>query len=252
MKMRGRGSRNGRLLVVMVWVLAALGWMGSGEARGQEALSKVEVVSADTANVSPRGATFTVPAGWSLETGKDVVLLTPPETDTHLAIFDAQAPDAAAAVKAAWAAYKGGQTHPVKIVTPRPAREGWDERQVFDYETSPNERAVIQAIALRAGTTWTVFLIDGMDPTVEKRSSPLQLIYGSLRPKRYQRESFAGRQVHILSCITSNVHMSSSETREFGDEFVTQELDQVHPQDARIIISLRKRSRTCKYISACQ
>jgi hypothetical protein len=64
-------------------------------------------------------------------------------------------------VRAAWAAYKGGQTHPVKIVTPRPAREGWDERQVFDYETSPNERAVIQAIALRAGTTWTVILIHG-------------------------------------------------------------------------------------------
>jgi hypothetical protein len=30
--------------------------------------------------------------------------------------------------------------------------------------------------------------------------------------------------------------MSSSETREFSDEFVTQELDQVHPRDARIII----------------
>jgi hypothetical protein len=68
MKMRGRGRGNGRFLVVMVWVLAALGWMGAGEARGQEALSKVEVVSADTAKVSPGGATFTVPAGWSLET----------------------------------------------------------------------------------------------------------------------------------------------------------------------------------------
>jgi hypothetical protein len=54
---------------------------------------------------------------------------------------------------------------------------------------------------------------------------------------------------NILSCITSNVHMSSSETHEFSDEFVTQELDQVHPQDARII-SLRKRSQTCKYITA--
>jgi hypothetical protein len=55
MKMRGRGRGNGRFLVVMVWVLAALGWMGAGEARGQEALSKVEVVSADTAKVSPGG-----------------------------------------------------------------------------------------------------------------------------------------------------------------------------------------------------
>lgn len=198
MSMRARKNRNRKSLRLMLWVLAASGWMAPGVTRGQEARSKAEVVSADTAKVSPGGATFMVPAGWSLETGKDVVLLTPPETDTHVAIFDAQAPDAMAAVKAAWAAYKGAQTHPVKIVIPRPAREGWDERQVFEYETSPNERAVIQAIALRAGTAWTVFLIDGTDPTVEKRSAQLQLIFGSLRPKGYQRESFAGRQAHPL------------------------------------------------------
>jgi CubicO group peptidase (beta-lactamase class C family) len=194
MRMRTRRSMNGRFPKMMLSVLAVLGWVGAGAVRAQEARSKAEVVSADTAKVSPGGATFTVPAGWSLETGKDLVLLTPPETDTHLAIFDAQAPDAGAAVKAAWAAYKGGQTHALKIVTSRPAREGWDERQVFDYETSPNERAAIEAIALRAGTTWTVILIDGTDPTVEKRGAPIDLIYESLRPKGYQRESFAGRQ----------------------------------------------------------
>ena len=194
MRMRTRRSMNGRFPKMMLSVLAVLGWVGAGAVRAQEARSKAKLVSADTAKVSPGGATFTVPAGWSLETGKDLVLLTPPETDTHLAIFDAQAPDAAVAVKAAWAAYKGGQTHALKIVTPRPAREGWDERQVFDYETSPNERAAIEAIALRAGTTWTVILIDGTDPTVEKRGAPIDLIYESLRPKGYQRESFAGRQ----------------------------------------------------------
>ena len=165
-----------------------------------EALSlQWEMVSADTAKVSPGGATFTVPAGWSIETGKDLVVLTPPETDTHVAIFDAGgAGDAKAAVTEAWAAYKGKETHPVKLVTPRPAREGWDERQVFEYETSPNERAVIVATALRAGTAWTVIVIDGTDPTVEKRSSPLSLILQSLRPKGYQRESFAGKQAHPL------------------------------------------------------
>ena len=57
---------------------------------------------------------------------------------------------------------------------------------------------------------------------------------------------------NILSCITSNDRKSSSETREFSDEFVTQELYQVHRQDARIVVSLRKRSQTCKYISAWQ
>lgn len=199
MNMRGRGNGEGDSLVVVVCVLLALGWIGAGAVAAQEARSKAEVVSADTAKVSPGGTTFKVPAGWSVETAKDLEVLTPPETDTHVAIFDAgAAADANAAVTAAWVALKGGQTHPVKIMTPRPAREGWDERQVFDYETSPNERAVIQAVALRAGKTWTVFLIDGTDPTVEKRASPLSLVYQSLRPKAYQKESFAGRQAHPL------------------------------------------------------
>ncbi len=199
MNMRARGNGDRDSLVVVVCLLLALRWIGAEAVSAQEARSKAEVVSADTAKVSPGGATFKVPAGWSVETAKDLQVLTPPETDTHVAIFDAGAAvDANAAVTAAWVALKGGQTHPVKIMTPRPAREGWDERQVFDYETSPNERAVIQAVALRAGTTWTVFLIDGTDPTVEKRASPLSLVYQSLRPKAYQKESFVGRQAHPL------------------------------------------------------
>jgi len=129
---------------------------------------------------------------------RNMVVLTPPETDTHIAIVDAQAADAQAAVAAGWTAYKPEAKRPVKLVTPRPAREGWDERQVFDYETSPNERVVVQVIALRAGTNWTTFIIDGTDPTVEKRDAPINLIFGSLRPKGYQRESFAGRKVHPL------------------------------------------------------
>jgi len=199
MKTRARGNGKGISLWVELCVLLALGGIGAGAVAAQEVRSRAEVVPADTAKVSPGGATFTVPAGWSVETAKDLVVLTPPETDTHVAIFDAgSAADAKAAVTAAWTALKGGQIHPVKIVTPLPAREGWDERQIFDYETSPNERAAIQAIALRAAKTWTVLLIDGTEPTLEKRASPIGLVYQSLRPKGYQKESFAGRQAHPL------------------------------------------------------
>src|ERR1035441_6583602 len=158
----------------------------------------VERVAADTRRVTAAGATFTVPSGWSIETRKDLVILTPPEPDTHVAIFDAQAADAKAAVTAAWAAFKPESKRPIKLVTPRPAREGWDERQIFDYETSPNERAAVQALALRAGTAWTVIILDGTDPTVEKRSAPIGLVFESLRPKDYKRESFAGRKPNPL------------------------------------------------------
>ena len=157
-----------------------------------------ERVASDTQRLSPGGAQFTVPAGWSITTAKNLVLLTPPETDTHLAIVDTQAADAKAAVAAAWAAYKPDSKRPIKLVTPRPAREGWDERQVFEYETSPNERAVVVAIAERAGASWTVMILDGSEPTVEKRDAPINLIFESLRPKGYARESFAGRKANPL------------------------------------------------------
>ena len=95
-------------------------------------------------------------------------------------------------------AYNPAAKRPLKLVTPRPAREGWDERQVFEYETSPNERAVVEALALRAGSAWTVLILDGSEPTVEKRSAPIRPVFQSLRPKGYNRESFAGRTAQPL------------------------------------------------------
>jgi len=158
----------------------------------------IEQVTADTPRVTSAGASFKVPSGWSIETKKDFVILTPPETDTHIAIVDAQSAAGRNAVAEAWAAYKPESKRPIKLVTPRPAREGWDEREVFNYETSPNERAVVQALALRAGNHWTVVILEGTDPTVEKRSAPIGLVFESLRPKDYKRESFAGRTPHPL------------------------------------------------------
>ncbi len=157
-----------------------------------------EVVSADTPRATPAGATFTVPAGWSIKQGDHIAVLTPPESDTHIAIVDSGASSAAAAVDAAWASYRPQGKHPLKLASPRPARNGWDERQVFDYETSPNERAVVQAIALRAGDKWTLVILDGTEPTFEKRAAPIGTIVQSLRPKGYQRESFAGRKAQAL------------------------------------------------------
>jgi CubicO group peptidase (beta-lactamase class C family) len=156
-------------------------------------------VAADTHGASPAGATFIVPAGWSISTGASFVILDPPEQDSHVAIVDVRASDAVTAVASAWAAYGPGRKRPLKLATAVPARNGWEERQTFDYETSPNERAAVQAIALRAGETWTVVIVDGTEPTFEKRAAPVSLITQSLRPKGYQRESFAGRKPQRLS-----------------------------------------------------
>jgi len=191
-------NRRSARYPIALAVLLATTFVAPRASLGAQEKSAPERVAADTPRVTPGGATFTVPSGWSIVTGKDLVILEPPETDTHIAIFDAQAGDAKAAVDAAWAAYKPGSKRPVKLITPRPPKEGWDERQVFTYETSPNERAVVEVLALRAGTAWTVLILDGTDPTVEKRSAPVGLVFGSMRPKGYHRETFAGRKAHPL------------------------------------------------------
>jgi CubicO group peptidase (beta-lactamase class C family) len=157
-----------------------------------------ERLAADSPRSTPGGVTFTVPAGWSIISKENMVILEPPETDTHVVIFDSPAPDAKAAVAAAWAAFKPEAKREPKQVLPRPGRNGWDDRQFFDYETSPNERAVVQALAFHSGSTWTIVLLDGKEPTFEKRSAPTGLIVQSLRPKGYQRESFAGRKAQPL------------------------------------------------------
>lgn len=186
------------LLALTSVVLLAIGTATAAALPQGEVKSQPERVSSDTPRTTPGGATFTVPNGWAISQGKNMVVLDPPEPDTHVAIVDVQAADAKAAVASAWAAYKPTDKHPLKLVQPAPAREGWDERQSFSYETSPNERAVIAAIALRSKSDWTILILDGTDMTVEKRGAPIGLIIQSLRPRGYNRESFAGRKAHPL------------------------------------------------------
>ena len=156
-------------------------------------------LAADTQQATSGGAVFTAPSGWSIRTSGSLVVLDPPETDSHLVIVDVKAvdvnaTDADSAAKAAWIAWKPDFKRPLKVATPAAPRDGWEERKNFSYETSPNERAIVQAAALRADSAWTVVLIDATEPTLEKRASPFSLIIQSLRPKGYERENFAGRK----------------------------------------------------------
>ncbi len=158
-----------------------------------------QVVTADSPRTTPVGNTFTVPVGWSIASDTSSVLLQTPEPDTHIAIFDVHAADADAAIASAWASFKPDMKRPLKVAVPIPDRNGWTGGKQFNYETSPNERAVVLAVALHAGDTWTVLLADGTDPTFEKRGAQVNLMIESLRPKGYARESFAGRKALPLT-----------------------------------------------------
>lgn len=158
-----------------------------------------QLVTADSPRTTPAGNTFLVPAGWSIASDATSATLQPPEPDTQIAIFDVHAPDAAGAVASAWASFRPNMKWPLKVALPIPDRNGWTGGKQFNYETSPNERAVVVAVALHSGDMWTVVLADGTEPTFEKRSAQINIIIQSLRPKGYQRESFAGRKALPLT-----------------------------------------------------
>jgi CubicO group peptidase (beta-lactamase class C family) len=179
-------------LVAAFCALAVCAPASAGEAPPAAAQAR-----ADTPKTLPSGATFTLAKEWMLSVHKGYVAAGAPENDTVLAIADiAGAKDAGDAAAQAWAMWRPDAHRKVKLVTARPARNGWDERQVIDYETSPNEKAAVQAIAQRTGAAWVVAILDGSEATVEKRAAALGLMLQSLRPAGYARETFAGRKAH--------------------------------------------------------
>ena len=155
-------------------------------------------MAADTASTTAAGASFTAPADWRLSERAGLRLLEPPEGDSHLAVVDVQAADATAALAAGWAAYRPDAKRPLKVALPQAPYNGWEERHLYRYETSPNEKTVAYALAWRAGSEWAVAIVEASQATFEKRNAQFALTIGSLRPKGYTRESFAGKPAHKL------------------------------------------------------
>src|SRR5271166_5201920 len=56
-----------------------------------------ERLSSATQRTTPAGATFTAPGGWSIRSGGNSVVVDAPEQDSHVAIVDVHAADAASA-----------------------------------------------------------------------------------------------------------------------------------------------------------
>lgn len=156
-----------------------------------------EPLVADT-SLASANATFTAPLGWRVATEANKNVLEPPEGDAHLALIDVKAVDADAAVAAGWAAYRPDAKRPLRLATPQAPYNGWKERRMFSYETSPNEKVVVYAMAWRAGWDWTVVIVEASRATFEKRNAAFSLTIGSLRPKGYEREKFAVRKAHPL------------------------------------------------------
>src|SRR5262245_61458393 len=97
-----------RVLVALVYALLVVVRV-DGQRPGTS-----ETAQRDSPKATAAGVTFTLPAGWTMTTRAPLVIVDPPETDSHLAIVDVKAKDANGAVTAAWAAYKPDFKRPLK------------------------------------------------------------------------------------------------------------------------------------------
>lgn len=156
------------------------------------------------ADTTSSGHGYAPPDAFATSADGPVLRFTAPEGDTTVTVVDLPAAkDAEDAVAQAWALAAPGFKRNLRIATPRPARNGWVDQKVFDYETSPNEKLVVQAMARRASTgegrAWVVLLLEAGVATLEKRGAPIGKFFSSLRPQGYERESFAGRTAKPLT-----------------------------------------------------
>jgi CubicO group peptidase (beta-lactamase class C family) len=156
-------------------------------------------LAADTPQKTVAGNSFIAPAGWTVTVKGPATIVASPEGDSRIALVDVSAKDADAAVASAWAAYKPDAKWPVKVATERPDRDGWSKQKAYEYQTSPNEKRTVEAIAHFAGDRWNVVIFDASDAVAEKRGAQVALVFGRLLPKGYVRESFAGKKANALN-----------------------------------------------------
>ena len=157
-----------------------------------------ETFASDTPRTTVAGNAIVVPAGWSMVVKGPATILTPPETDSHIAVVDLQAKGSDDAVRLAWLAYDPAKKYEVRLVTPRPDREGWSDKHNYDYIVSPNEKRAVFAQSMYANGTWTVIVVDMDQGVIEKRGSQLGTIFSRFYPKGHDRESFAGKKANEL------------------------------------------------------
>src|SRR5690348_1323580 len=87
-------------------------------------------VPATAAPVPPTSQTqFQPPEGWTNHSSSGMTMLEAPEGNFRAVIVEVgSATDAKSAAAAAWQKYRGAESHPLKLLTARPARNGWDEQ----------------------------------------------------------------------------------------------------------------------------
>lgn len=153
---------------------------------------------AQTRDTTVGGNTFIAPTGWTLKVKGNATILEAPERNSWIALVDVGAKQHDAAVAEAWAAYRPAPKWPLTGTTSSPDKDGWTEQRIYSYQTSPAEHRSVSAGAMHHGDRWMAWIADLDNAVREKRLAAISLIFDSLLPKGYARESFAGRKANAL------------------------------------------------------
>ncbi|WP_404479088.1 serine hydrolase domain-containing protein [Novosphingobium sp. BL-52-GroH] len=153
----------------------------------------------DISGSSPQPAQFSVPDGWSVERREEATILRPAEQTNFIAIVEVGAqPDAAVAAAAAWKVLGPTQPWPVRLVSNRAGRDGWEASAIVDYQVPPSLHTVVVAAPHLSKGRWTVLIQSSAEDVAERRGAAFGSVWDTLQPAGYVRESFAGRNAHKL------------------------------------------------------
>ena len=188
-------------LAFAIALAAAVGGCTTPVAGPGDAAAPARLLAADTPGQTNRGNSFVAPAGWTLGRIGELTRLEAPEKGSRIGLIDIDAPDAPAAVAAAWKAFDPAMARERKVTTPAGPRDGWSNRSTVEYITSPNEHRSVEAYVRRANGVWTVVLLDMGNDVYEKRSTQVGVLFSRLLPKGYVRESFAGQRARTLDAL---------------------------------------------------
>ncbi len=176
-----------------------------------------DTVATDTPMTTSRGNAFTVPEGWSVTEDGAAMLVEAPEGGSFIVLVEVEADDADEAIKKGWAAYKKNKRNIVSSNEP-PDADGWSRRKSNGYATSPEENRGVSAGAMYANDGWTVWIYDVANDVGGKRGSQIGLLFDTLLPEGYSRESFAGLDANTLdeerlAALTGFIEQSMQHTK---------------------------------------
>ena len=176
-----------------------------------------EPLAADTPMTTSRGNAFTAPEGWTVTTEEHSILIEAPEGGSFVVLVEVEADDADDALSKGWAAYKEHDRAVLSTNEP-PDSDGWSQQKGHNYETSPNEKRWVSAGAMFANDAWTVWIYDMANDVGDKRGAQVGLIFDTMLPKGYVRETFASLDAHKiddkrLAALTSYIEEAMELTK---------------------------------------